>query len=137
VIDFEPEVPPLLYLVVTNLGRTMARNVRFEVDPPFRSSQDERWGCRSGRSSCSPPAPRRWLLGNATSPPSIPLFNREELGLPSSYWVRISYDGKDGQSFTDEQRLDLDLYRGLRPVHRDTIHHVSETLMKIEQRMTG
>jgi len=41
VVDFEPEVPPLLYLVVTNLGRTMASNVRFEVDPPFRSTQDE------------------------------------------------------------------------------------------------
>jgi hypothetical protein len=39
VMDFEPEVPPLLYLVVTNLGRTMPSNVRFAVDPPFQSSQ--------------------------------------------------------------------------------------------------
>jgi hypothetical protein len=44
VVDFEPEVPPLLHLVVTNLRWTMASNVRFEVDPPFRSTQDEHWG---------------------------------------------------------------------------------------------
>jgi hypothetical protein len=51
--------------------------------------------------------------------------------------VRIFYDGEDGQSFTDVQRLDLDLYRDLRPVRRDTIHEVSETLKQIERRMTG
>jgi hypothetical protein len=38
VVDFEPERPPIVNLVIANLGRTMARNVRIEVDPPFDSS---------------------------------------------------------------------------------------------------
>jgi hypothetical protein len=38
VVDFEPEEPPFVNLVIANLGRTMARNVRLEVDPPFDSS---------------------------------------------------------------------------------------------------
>ena len=62
---------------------------------------------------------------------------RQELGLPDSYEVRVSYDGEDGTSFLDTQRLDLDLYRDLRPVQGDTIHQVSLTLKKIEQRMTS
>jgi hypothetical protein len=49
--------------------------------------------------------------------------------------VRIFYEGEDGQRFQDTQRLDLDLYAGLRPVHRDTIHQVSETLKKMERHL--
>jgi len=34
---------------------------------------------------------------------------------------------------TDEQRLDLDLYRSLVSVQRYSIHHVNQTLRKIER----
>jgi hypothetical protein len=33
VVDLEPDRPPFMNLVVANLGRTMARNVRIETDP--------------------------------------------------------------------------------------------------------
>jgi hypothetical protein len=137
VVDFEPEVPPLLYLVVSNLGRTMANNVRFEVDPPFRSSQDERWGLPVARIKLLTSGIPSLAPGKRHVTAFDTLFDREKLGLPSSYRVRIFYEGEDGQRFEDTQRLDLDLYRDLRPVYRDTIHQVSETLTKIEQRMTG
>ena len=38
VVDFEPDRPPFMNLVVANLGRTMARNVRIETDPPLEST---------------------------------------------------------------------------------------------------
>jgi hypothetical protein len=38
VVDFERDRAPLVNLVVANTGRTMARNVRIEVEPPFDSS---------------------------------------------------------------------------------------------------
>ena len=41
VVDFEPERPSVMNLVITNVGKTMARNVRIAADPPFESSQDE------------------------------------------------------------------------------------------------
>jgi hypothetical protein len=137
VVDFEPEVPPLLYLVVTNLGRTMASNVRFEVDPPFRSTQDEHWGLPVGQIRLLTSGIPSLAPGKRHVTAFDTLFDREKLGLPSCYRVRVFYDGEDGQSFTDTQRLDLDLYRDLRPVRRDTIHEVSETLKQIERRMTG
>lgn len=40
-LDFElGDRPPFINLVVANLGKTMARNVRIEVDPSFESSLD-------------------------------------------------------------------------------------------------
>jgi hypothetical protein len=38
VVEVEPGRPPLTNLVVANLGRTMARNVRIETEPPLDSS---------------------------------------------------------------------------------------------------
>jgi hypothetical protein len=137
IIDLEPERPPFIYLVVMNLGRTMASNVRFEFNPPIQSSQDPQWRLPIGRiklftSGIPSLAPGK---RHVTFFDSIVL--RQELGLPDNYEVRVSYDGEDRKSFVDTQRLDLDLYRDLRPVQRDTIHQVSLTLKKIEQRMTS
>lgn len=133
VMDFEPEVPPLLYLVVTNLGRTMASNVRFEVDPPFRSSQDEQWWLPVAQIKLLTFGIPSLAPGKRHVTAFDTLFRREELGLPSTYHVRISYEGEDGQRFEDVQRLDLDLYRDLRPVQQDTIHQVSQTLKRIQR----
>jgi hypothetical protein len=40
VVDFEPEQSPFVELVVANSGKTMARNVRINVEPPLESSLD-------------------------------------------------------------------------------------------------
>lgn len=45
--------------------------------------------------------------------------------------------GQEQHPVAQTEALDLDLYRDLRPVYRDTIHQVSETLKKIERHMTG
>jgi hypothetical protein len=136
VLDFEMGHPPLMYLVVANLGRTIARNVRFEVDPPFESSRD-----------ASNPVPLAKLkLFTEGIPSLVPgkrivflfdLLNHRPKELPNSYRVTLRYEGERGPLPPDVQRLDLDLYRPLVPVQLYTVHHVAQQLGKIEQHISG
>jgi hypothetical protein len=132
-VDFEPEEPPFVNLVIANLGRTMARNVRLEVDPPFDSSV-----YRSG------PVPlARFKLFTEGIPALAPgkrivllfdqMYQRAELDLPDTYRVRLAYERDGGSLPTEELRLDLDLYRPLRQVRRHTLHDVSKTLDKVHR----
>lgn len=133
VVDFEPEEPPFVNLVITNLGRTMARNVRIEVDPPFDSSVYR-----------SDPVPLAKLKLFTEGIPALApgkrivllfdqMIHREELDLPLTYGVRLTYEWDGGDPLSDELRLDLDLYRPLRQVRRHTVHDVSKTLDAIHR----
>jgi hypothetical protein len=133
VADFEPEEPPFVNLVIANLGRTMARNVRLEVDPPFDSSV-----YRSG------PVPlARFKLFTEGIPALAPgkrivllfdqMYQRADLDLPDTYRMRLTYEWDGGPLPPEELRLDLDLYRPLRQVRRHTVHDVSKTLDKIHR----
>jgi hypothetical protein len=124
IIDLEPERPPFIYLVVANLGRTMASNVRFEFNPPIQASQDPQWRLPISRIKLFTSGIPLLAPGKRHVTFFDSMVLRQELGLPDNYEVRVSYDGEDGKSFVDTQRLDLDLYRDLRPVQRDTIHQV-------------
>lgn len=124
-------------LVVANLGTTMARDVRIEVDPPFASTLDP---------SASVPVARLKLFtqGIPSLAPGkriVLLFDvvpdRKEAGLPDTYRVRLHYAGEAGRSFTDDQRLDLDLYRHLKNIHRRSIHDVHKELSQIRRRLDG
>jgi hypothetical protein len=133
VVDFEMGNPPIMYLVVANLGRTMARNVRFEIDPPFESGVDA-----SSRVSLA-----KLKLFTEGIPSLAPgkrivflfdlLHTRPET-LPSLYRVTLRYEGERGPLPPDEQRLDLDLYRPLIPAQQETVHNVSRTLKEIVKR---
>jgi hypothetical protein len=138
VVDFERERAPFVNLVIANLGRTMARNVRIEVDPPFDSSV-----YREG------PVPLAGFKLFAEGIPELApgkrivllfdqMIDREKLDLPDSYRVRLSYDWDGGDPLPpDELRLDLDLYRPLRVIERKTVHDLSKTLDAIRQRLDG
>ena len=116
VVDFELDRRPLINLVVANLGKTMARNVRITVDPPLRSTVYDSFGSPIGKlklfTEVVPslaPGKRIVLLFD-----SVP--QRTEAGLPDSYQVRLSYEWDGGRPIVDTQRLDLDLYRHQRLV---------------------
>jgi len=47
----------------------------------------------------------------------------------------VSYEDERGPLPPDELLLDLDIYRNLLEVRRDTIHHVSETLKRVQRRL--
>jgi hypothetical protein len=135
VVDFEPEQHPFMNLVVANLGTTMARDVRIEVDPPFASTLDpdasvplaELKLFTEGIPSLAP-GKRIVLLFDV-----VP--NRKEAGLPDTYHVRLHYAGEAGRSFTDDQRLDLDMYRPLKNIQRRTVHDVHKELDQIRRRL--
>jgi hypothetical protein len=129
VVDFEPEQSPFVELVVANLGKTMARNVRIKVEPPLESSLD----------TVVPIAKLKMFTEGipslAPGKRMVTLFDsmadRNERNLANSYQVQLSYDWDGGDPITDTQRLDLDLYRYRMSVTRHTIHDVNKTLDKI------
>ena len=133
VVDFEPDRPPFMNLVVANLGRTMARNVQIETDPPLDSSV-----YRSG-----PVAMAELRLFSEGIPSLAPgkrivllfdqMAHRAEAELPESYRVRLTYEWDGGEPIREELRLDLDLYRPLRRVMLGTTHDVNQTLDKIRR----
>ena len=134
VVDFElGDRPPFINLVVTNLGKTAARNVRIEVDPPFESSLDAKV-----------PVPISKLkLFTEGIPSLVPgkrivfLFdtlNQRPKELPTAYGVTLRYDGESGPFPADEQHLNLEVYYNMLSVDRYTIHDVSKTLTKLLRR---
>jgi hypothetical protein len=134
VVDFElGDRPPFINLVVTNLGKTAARNVRIEVDPPFESSLDAKVPVPVGKLKLFTegigslvPGKRIVFLFDA--------LNQRPKELPTAYRVTLRYDGERGPLPADEQHLSLEVYYNVLSVDRDTVHDVSKTLTKLLRR---
>jgi len=134
VVDFElGDRPPFINLVVTNLGKTAARNVRIEVDPPFESSLDAKVPVPVGKLKLFTEGIGSLVPGKRIVFPFDVLHQRSK-ELPTAYRVRLRYDGERGPLPADEQWLDLELYWNMLSVDRDTIHDVSKTLTKLLRR---
>jgi hypothetical protein len=100
VVDFEPGSiwGNVIELVVENVGRTLAKNVRFTFEPALRSSQEQRDGYDFERST---PLTR----GIPAMPPGkrfVALFDlsheRIKTDLPMSYNVTVElqdFKGRD------------------------------------------
>ena len=133
-VDFElGDRPPFINLVVANLGKTMARNVRIEVDPSFESSLDAKVPVPVGKLKLF----TEGIPSLAPGKRIVVLFevlHQRPKELPTAYLVTLRYDGERGPLPADEQWLDLELYRNLLSVDRDTIHNVSKTLTKLLRR---
>jgi hypothetical protein len=129
VVDFEPERPPVMNLVIANLDKTMARDVRIDADPPFQSSQDQSHPESLAQLKifidgipALPPGKRIVLL--------FDLLDRRPQDLPRSYWVTVRYEWDEGDPITEKLRLDLDLYNNLVSVRRYGIHDIADQLKK-------
>jgi hypothetical protein len=102
---------PFIYLVVKNLGKSVAKAVRLDFDPGLRSSNpgiqmDELPMIRQGIGSLAPGQELRTFFDSAIS-----YFGAE---LPLRINVRVSYSGgvhSEERKF--EQILDLEALRGL------------------------
>jgi hypothetical protein len=123
VIDFEIE-RFLVFLAVSNLGTTLARDVRFEITPPFQTAIENPLAdmkmLRDGIPSLAPRKSIRTLFDS--------LVDRKPGELPDLYAVTVRYYDEAGRPF--EERLDLDLavYWNLTTVERREIHDVHERL---------
>jgi hypothetical protein len=133
VVDFEPDRTPFVNLVIANLGRTMARNVRIDVDPPldssvYRESPVPLAGFKLFAEGIPALAPGKRIVLLFDQ-----MADRQKLNLPLTYHVRVTYEWDGGGPLSEELRLDLDLYLPLRRIQPHTIHDVSKTLDKIHR----
>lgn len=130
VIDFEVQ-NFLAFLTVSNIGTTLARDIRFEIDPPLQTVIEnplaEMKMLRDGIPTLAPRKTIRTLFDS--------LVNREPGQLPDTYEVIVRYSDETGHRF--EERLDLDLavYWNLTTVERRDVHDVHERLKDIVKEM--
>lgn len=128
VIDFDIK-DHLIFIEVSNTGPSLARDVRFAIEPAFQSSLEgyQARDLKMFRDGISTLAPGKVIRTMFDSFPS-----REQQGIPDAYAVTITYaDEKRGRAFTETLDLDIGLYRNVMSVRRHEIHHVNETLGKI------
>lgn len=132
IVSFDMSQPPLISLVITNIGSTIARRVRIQTDPPLASSLDN-----DGLSQ-----PIAKLRPFSDEIPTLApqekihvLFDsfpqREQAKLDDAYRVTVSYEGERGRAWVEDMTLDLGIYRNIQYVHRNTIHDVHGQLEKI------
>jgi hypothetical protein len=137
VVDFEIDVP-IISLVVSNVGRTMARNVRFSFSPELTTSLDR-----------PPDPPFRELKMFTEGIPSLPpgkslpaLFDsgfsrKPEDGHADTYHVKITYEGVDGREHTDEMVLDLGIYWNVERLNLANLDDVHKRLKEISDTLSG
>lgn len=131
VIDLEPW-NPFLDLKITNVGKTIARDVTFHFDPPLKTAKDEAHGLVPiGETNL-------FKHGIASFPPGkqITLFfdrypDRIERGLTDRYDVCISYADPTGKRYSEQTVLDLAMYRDIGEITRYGIHDVHNRLKEI------
>ena len=133
VVDFDTE-GVLLNLIIENTGSLVARDVRLEFEPTFKSTQFDPWPpeksslLTQGIPSIPPSKRLRFLLD------SIPV--RVEKDLPLTYTVRVSYRSDERRKpFNDEYTLDLSFLLGLPEIRRKSIHDLAESLEAIQKTM--
>lgn len=137
-VDFDvASHPPFIYLVISNLGPVMARDVSFSFDPELSSSFDEE-PIEGG-----PPRFADLKLfreGLPTLPPGKEvrvLFDSwiQRGDRPDAYAVRIAYQGERSRRYEDEIRLDLAPFLYLRRVERRGLHDIHGELERIRKEL--
>lgn len=103
------ETSPLIYLIIKNIGKTPARNIRIDFDPPLQSTQQsllEKYSpLVNGIPSLAPGQEiRTWF----------DLYRRySRANYPKTYTVKLSYyGGISDKQRGDEQVIDLSMYEG-------------------------
>jgi len=129
VIDLGSSAHTLFDLVVKNIGPTLARNVRFEFNPPIRSTDDtldpnKLKMFREGISTLAPGKEIRTLFEKGPA--------RHESELPDTYEVTVSYTDQTGKR-NYEEKIDLDfgLYWDRPTVSRRDVHDLHKQLETI------
>lgn len=135
-VDFEssPAWMNAINIVVENIGKTIAKNVRITFDPAIQSSYLDSDNYEIGSSTLL-------ARGVPAMPPGkriVTLFDlsheRIKTDLPMTYNVRVElqdFRGRDQEPL--EYILDLSYRYTMQQVGVDNIHDISQTLKKIER----
>lgn len=108
VVDVEVDNSRILEIVVRNVGLTMARDVKFEIDPAFATSMDD-YDLNSMK---------LFSAGIATLPPGKEyrtlfdsLVQRSHMNIEREYTVTVTYSDPTGtRQFSEPSTIDLGIY---------------------------
>jgi len=133
VVDFDVDGGYLIYLQVANLGTSLARDVRIEIDPPLESAIDIDIGklkmLNEGIASLAPGKKYRAFF-------DMGFRRNEDSELPMNYVAKVSYnDEKRKRPFNETVNLDLDQYMEIRTVTRHGLHDIYGQLERIRKVM--
>jgi len=109
VIDFHPEPSSIINLRISNIGKTVARDVRFVVNPPFVTKQGDQRDLmklgvfQTGIGSLAPGRVIEFLFDT--------WMKRD--GLPSRHAVTITYKGEKQREYTEVLDLDLGVFQSM------------------------
>ena len=129
VIDLGSSAHTLFDLVVKNIGPTLARDVRFEFDPPIRSTDDDLDPhkikmFREGISTLAPGKEIRTLFERGPA--------RHKSDLPDTYEVTVTYTDQTGtRNYEEKIDLDFGLYWDRLTVNRRDVHDLYKQLETI------
>jgi hypothetical protein len=130
VADFDVEGGYITFFEIVNLGTSLARDVRIEIDPPLSSATEKvDMGklkmLNDGIATLAPGKRYRTFFDMG--------FRRVDSGLPMNYAATITYwDEAHKRSFREELNLDLDLFMNLETINRAGLHEIHKQLEQIQ-----
>ncbi|WP_067799854.1 hypothetical protein [Actinomadura formosensis] len=135
VVDVEasPIARGFLVLVIENIGTTVARNVRFDIDPPLRSARKFNLPVAEAKIlkdgiPMLPPKRRLELLFDFGP-------DRFESSLEMVYSVTVYADGPHGHVEPMRQDIDISVLYGWHPIWSKGVHEGVEALRGVQKEL--
>jgi hypothetical protein len=131
IIDFNAW-STIIELTIKNIGRTLARDVRFDFTPNLATTHDATPGrgkitdlnlFKDGIPSLAPSKEIKLFFDQFTE--------RIAASLPMTYDVQISYRDGNGRAYSERTVLDLSMYVGTGGITRHDIHDVHKRLKEL------
>lgn len=132
VVDFDVEEGYMIYLEVVNMGTSLARDVRIEIDPALESAIDidvsKLKMLNEGITTLAPGKKYRTFFDMSFR------RNEDRPDLPMNYTARVRYsDEKQKRPYDEMLNLDLDQYMHINTVTRHGLHDIHGQLEKIRR----
>jgi hypothetical protein len=136
VVDIEVESGYMMYLEVVNMGTSLARDVRIEIDPPLESAIDIQVNklkmLNEGIATLTPGKKYRTFFEMSFR------RNEDRPDLPLNHKARVRYwDEKKKRFFDEILVLDMGQYMHMHTVTRHGIHDVHKQLDAIQKTLKG
>lgn len=136
VVELDPmRVPSISHIVVTNFGRSIARNVTFEFEPPLDNARGEEPSSvlTEGIPSLAP--------GREIACVHDSFIEREsKADLAERHVVKVRYEGERLRSgrprvYTDSMVLDLGQWAQHHYIDRKTVHELAVEMKKVREEL--
>jgi hypothetical protein len=127
VIEFHPEPTSVINVRISNLGSTMARDVRFSINPPLVTTHEAQWHImdqqifQSGIGSLAPGRVIEFFFDT--------WIGRDNIN--GRHKVTVTYRGDGDRAYRDVLDLDLGVFHGTHFIRRNGLHDIHKQLEDI------